>query len=415
MEAASSEIDAGAVERLGYALRTNVGRALEVRDEVVEQVLVALLARGHTLIEDRPGVGKTALARAFARSIRADFSRIQCTADLLPADVVGAMVFNQRESRFEFHPGPLFANVVLVDEINRASPKTQSGLLEAMQEGDVTVDGQTHELAGPFLIVATQNPIEFAGTYPLPEAQLDRFMTRVELGYPSAREEAEMLGSHAAGDLVDELTPVAELDEILAAQRTVASIHVSEGVRRYVVALAQATRDDRRVELGASPRGALMLLRAAMARAALRGRDHALPDDVKALAAPVLAHRLLVAPGSQAEERAGDHRRRARVDAGALSPARGPAASLHRRARRGAARRRAPLRGAVPDRPRGGAHRARAAAAAARQGAGGRRPGDPDGDPGADRGGRGLRPRGASHRRPPAGAGRASRRRRPVP
>ena len=168
----------------------------------------------------------------------------------------------------------------------------------------MTVDGQTHELAGPFLIVATQNPIEFAGTYPLPEAQLDRFMTRVELGYPSAREEAEMLGSHAAGDLVDELTPVAELDEILAAQRTVASIHVSEGVRRYVVALAQATRDDRRVELGASPRGALMLLRAAMARAALRGRDHALPDDVKALAAPVLAHRLLVAPGSQAEERA---------------------------------------------------------------------------------------------------------------
>ena len=305
MEAASSELETGAVERLGEALRANVGRALEVRDEVVEQVLVALLARGHTLIEDRPGVGKTALARAFARSIRADFSRIQCTADLLPADVVGAMVFNQREARFEFHPGPLFANVVLVDEINRASPKTQSGLLEAMQEGDVTVDGQTNELARPFLIVATQNPVEFAGTYPLPEAQLDRFMTRVELGYPSPLEEAEMLAAHAAGDLVEELTPVAELDEVLEAQRTVAAIHASEGVRRYVVALARATREDRRVELGASPRGALMLLRAAMARAALHGRDHVLPDDVKALAAPVLAHRLLVAPGASADERAG--------------------------------------------------------------------------------------------------------------
>ena len=260
--------------------------------------MIALIARGHVLIEDRPGVGKTALARALARSIRADFSRIQCTADLLPADVVGAMVFNQREARFEFHSGPVFANVVLVDEINRASPKTQSGLLEAMQERGVTVEGETHELAQPFLIVATQNPVEFAGTYPLPEAQLDRFMIRVELGYPEAEAEAEMLGAHAAGDVVLGLEPVVELDEVVAAQPRPTSVHASPALRRYVVSLAAETRNDHRVELGASPRAGLMLLQAAMARAALRGRDHALPDDVQALAAPVLAHRLLLAPGS---------------------------------------------------------------------------------------------------------------------
>ena len=298
VEAATPERKLSVVQRVGTEIGANVRRALEVREEVVELMLIALIARGHVLIEDRPGVGKTALARALARSIRAEFSRIQCTADLLPADVVGSMVFNQRETRFEFHSGPVFANVVLVDEINRASPKTQSGLLEAMQERGVTVEGETHELARPFLIVATQNPVEFAGTYPLPEAQLDRFMARVALGYPDAAAEAEMLAAHAAGDLVVELEPVVGLEEVLAAQDAAAAVHGSVALRRYIVALVAATRNDPRVELGASPRAALMLFQAGMARAALRGRDHVLPDDVQALADPVLSHRLLLAPGS---------------------------------------------------------------------------------------------------------------------
>jgi MoxR-like ATPase len=222
---------------------------------------------------------------------------------MLPADVTGTMIFNQREAAFEFHPGPIFANVVLVDEINRASPKTQSGLLESMQERRVTVDQQTHELARPFLVIATQNPVEYAGTYPLPEAQLDRFMIRLALGYPDPADEAEMLAGHAAGDLVDELEPVADLDDVRNAQATAASVHGSAELRRYVVALAEATRRDPRLELGASPRAALMLFRAAKALAALGGRDHVLPDDVQALAGSVLAHRLLLAPGVPESER----------------------------------------------------------------------------------------------------------------
>src|SRR6187399_2100591 len=202
------ELDPSQVAELGVRLRDNVARAVKVPEGVLRDLLVALVAEGHVLIEDYPGVGKTALARSLARSVDAEYARIQCTADLLPADVVGTNVFNQRESRFEFRPGPVFANVVLVDEINRASPKTQSGLLESMQERRVTVDQQTHELARPFLIVATQNPAEYAGTYPLPEAQLDRFMIRIELGYPGPDEEADMLAGHAAGDLVSELEPV---------------------------------------------------------------------------------------------------------------------------------------------------------------------------------------------------------------
>jgi MoxR-like ATPase len=256
------------------------------------------------LIEDYPGVGKTALARALARSIEAEYARIQCTADLLPADVVGTNVYNQRENRFEFRPGPVFANVVLVDEVNRASPKTQSGLLECMQERHVTVDKHTHELARPFLVVATQNPVEYEGTYPLPEAQLDRFMVRVSLGYPSAQAESEMLLDHAERDRVLDLGPVTEVAEVLAAQDTAAAVHGSEALRRYVVAILDATRADPRVDLGASPRAGLMLFRAAKAMAALDGRDHALPDDVQALADSVLAHRLLLGPGSGADERA---------------------------------------------------------------------------------------------------------------
>jgi MoxR-like ATPase len=267
-------------------------------------VLVALVAEGHVLIEHNPGVGKTALARALARSTDAEYARVQCTADLLPADVVGTNVFNQRESRFEFRPGPVFANVVLVDEINRASPKTQSGLLECMQERHVTVDVHTHELARPFIVVATQNPVEYEGTYPLPEAQLDRFMVRVALGYPEPDAEAAMLSEHAEGDRVLDLEPVAAVPEVLAAQEAAARVHAGEPLRRYVVAILEMTRSDPRTELGASPRAGLMLLKAAKALAALDGRDHALPDDVQALAPSVLTHRLLLAPDAAGAERA---------------------------------------------------------------------------------------------------------------
>ncbi len=300
---ANEDFDPGAARSIGEVLQANVRRALKVRDEALRDMLVALIAGGHVLIEDHPGVGKTALARSLARSVQAEFSRIQCTADMLPADVTGTMIFNQRESAFEFHPGPIFANVVLVDEINRASPKTQSGLLESMQERRVTVDQQTHELARPFLIIATQNPAEYAGTYPLPEAQLDRFMIRIELGYPDPAEEADMLAGHAAGDLVSTLEPVADLDDVRRAQDAAAAVHGSAELRRYVVALAEATRRDPRLELGASPRAALMLFRAAKALAAVGGRDHALPDDVQALAPSVLSHRLLLAPGVPESER----------------------------------------------------------------------------------------------------------------
>jgi MoxR-like ATPase len=264
---------------------------------------VALFAEGHVLIEDYPGVGKTALARALARSVEAEYARIQCTADLLPADVVGTNVYDQRENRFEFRPGPVFANVVLVDEVNRASPKTQSGLLECMQEGHVTVDRHTHELARPFIVVATQNPVEYEGTYPLPEAQLDRFMVRVSLGYPSAAQESQMLLDHAQSDRVLDLEPVADVGDVLAAQAAAGSVHGSDALRRYVVSILDATRADPRVDLGASPRAGLMLFRAAKALAALDGRDHALPDDVQKMASSVLSHRLLLSPGTGSTER----------------------------------------------------------------------------------------------------------------
>jgi MoxR-like ATPase len=298
------KLDPPAVAKVAAELRDNIRRAVQVRDEVLRDLLVALLAEGHVLIEDYPGVGKTALARALSRSVEAEFARVQCTADLLPADLVGTNVFNQRETRFEFHPGPVFANVVLIDEINRASPKAQSGLLECMQERRVSVDKVTHELARPFLVIATQNPIEYEGTYPLPEAQLDRFMVRLALGYPSAGEEAEMLAVHAERDRVLELEPVTELPTLLAAQEAVARVNGSDALRRYVVALCEATRGDERVELGGSPRASLMLFKAAKAAAALEGRDHALPDDVQALAPSVLGHRLLLAPGIAESERA---------------------------------------------------------------------------------------------------------------
>jgi MoxR-like ATPase len=298
------ELDPPQVAELGARLRDNIARAVKAPEGVIRDVLVALFAEGHVLIEDYPGVGKTALARALARSVEADYARIQCTADLLPADVVGTNVYNQRENRFEFRPGPVFANVVLVDEVNRASPKTQSGLLECMQERHVTVDRHTHELARPFIVVATQNPVEYEGTYPLPEAQLDRFMVRVSLGYPSATQESQMLLDHAQSDRVLDLEAVADVGDVLAAQEAAGAVHGSDALRRYVVSILDATRADPRVELGASPRAGLMLFRAAKALAALDARDHALPDDVQKMAGAVLTHRLLLSPGTGAEERA---------------------------------------------------------------------------------------------------------------
>jgi MoxR-like ATPase len=292
------QLDPADVAVLGARIADNVRLAVKLPEAPLRTVLVALLAEGHVLIEDYPGVGKTSLARALARSIDAAYARIQCTSDLLPSDVVGTNVFNQSEGRFEFRPGPVFANLVLVDEINRASPKTQSGLLECMQERQVTVDVSTHELARPFVVLATQNPVEYAGTYPLPESQLDRFMVRVSLGYPSASREVEILAQHAGRDRVRALEPVASVPEVIAAQEAAIRVHASERLLRYVVGLLGRIRDDARVELGASPRAGLMLLKAARARAALEGRDHALPDDVQELATAVLAHRLLLKPAA---------------------------------------------------------------------------------------------------------------------
>jgi MoxR-like ATPase len=294
----------------------NVRRAVKVTDDVLEHVIVSLLAEGHILVEDYPGVGKTALARALSRSIDCQFARVQCTADLLPADIVGTNVYNQREARFEFRPGPIFANIVIVDEINRASPKTQSGLLECMQERQVTVDATSHELARPFMVFATQNPVEYEGTYPLPEAQVDRFMVRASLGYPSAEEEAGMLAGHEARDRVLDLEAVADRAEVVDAVEAAHAVHASRALRDYIVSLIRHTRTDSRVELGASPRAGLMLLRAAKARALVQGRDHALPDDVQALAGTVIAHRLMLVP-----EAAGVHRATVVADAIAATPA----------------------------------------------------------------------------------------------
>jgi MoxR-like ATPase len=290
---------------VGFARRIeeNIRRAVKVRDEVLEHVVVSLLAEGHILVEDYPGVGKTALARALSRTLDCQFARVQCTADLLPADIVGANIYNQREQRFEFRPGPIFANIVLVDEINRASPKTQSGLLECMQERHVTVDVHSHELALPFMVFATQNPVEYEGTYPLPEAQVDRFMVRLSLGYPEPDDEAGMLAGHEGGDSVLDLEAVVDRNDVLEAQDAARRVYASRALRDYIVALLRHTRDDSRVELGASPRAGLMLLRAAKAHALVNGRDHALPDDVQALAPAVLSHRIMLVPEAAGVER----------------------------------------------------------------------------------------------------------------
>ncbi|MFN2521950.1 MAG: AAA family ATPase [Mycobacteriales bacterium] len=284
-------------------IRGNIEQVIEGKPDAVRLAVVVLLAEGHLLIEDVPGVGKTMLAKALARSIDCSVRRIQFTPDLLPSDVTGVSVYNQEARDFEFKPGAVFANLVVGDEINRASPKTQSALLEAMEERQVTVDGVTYELETPFMVIATQNPIEMEGTYPLPEAQRDRFTARVSMGYPSASAELEMLSTHGGADPLDDLEAVADAFEVRKLIDVVRGIHVSDEVKQYVVALATATREAPDLRLGASPRATLQLLRAARAQAALEGRDYVLPDDVQDLAGPVLAHRLLPTAEAQVARR----------------------------------------------------------------------------------------------------------------
>jgi MoxR-like ATPase len=274
---------------------TNIARAIVGKEGVVELLLVAILCEGHVLMEDVPGTGKTSLARALAASLGCAFQRIQFTPDLLPSDVTGLSFFNQKLGEFQFRQGPIFAQIVLTDEINRATPRTQSALLEAMQERTVTLDGETRPLPRPFLVIATQNPVELEGTFPLPEAQLDRFLLKLELGYPSQEEEEEILTRYERANPLAELRPVLGAEELRRMQADARRVGVTPAVRRYLVEVVRATRRHPDVELGASPRGSLALYQTAQARAALRGRAFVLPDDVKALAAPVLSHRLMLA------------------------------------------------------------------------------------------------------------------------
>jgi MoxR-like ATPase len=288
----SRETVAAAHDRIGALLR-NIERVIVGKREAVKLVLVGLLARGHVLIEDVPGIGKTTLARALARSVDCQFRRLQFTPDLLPSDLVGVSVFQQEEGRFKFHPGPLFANVVLADEINRTSPRTQSALLEAMNDFQVSVDGVTYPLPAPFIVLATENPVEYAGTYPLPEAQLDRFLLRVSLGYPDRDSEREMIQSQKLIHPLESLGPVICAEDVLRLQAQVRSVTVEESLINYLLEVAQKTRRAKGLMLGVSPRGCLMLYRAAQAAALIEGRGFVLPDDLKRLALAVLAHRVI--------------------------------------------------------------------------------------------------------------------------
>lgn len=287
------------VQSMTERVMENVERVIVGKQAEVRMTTVALLCEGHLLIEDVPGVGKTMLARAIARSIGSSYRRIQFTPDMLPSDVTGVSVFNQKNQEFEFRPGPIMAQIVLADEINRATPKTQSALLEAMEERQVTVDGTTHLMQRPFLVLATQNPIEYEGTFPLPEAQVDRFMMRIGLGYPMKRQEIDVLDRQALVHPIEGLSQVLSIEELRDAQEAIKSVYVEESIKEYIVDLVTVTRDHPDVYLGASPRGSLALFRASRAWAAMHGRDFVLPDDVKRLAEATLAHRLIVSPSAR--------------------------------------------------------------------------------------------------------------------
>ncbi len=286
-------------ELLAREIVQNVEKVIVGKTEVVELVVIALISRGHVLIEDVPGVGKTMLARSIARSVGCEFRRIQFTPDLLPSDITGVSFYNQKTSEFEFRPGPILSQIVLADEINRATPKTQSALLEAMGERQVTVEGVTHRLADPFMVMATQNPIEYEGTFPLPEAQLDRFFLRVRVGYPTPDQEIAILNSQILAEPIDELTAVTNPDHIVQLQNAARNVYIHDLVKEYIVALTNSTRDHPDASLGVSPRASLALMRGAQARSMIDGRDFVSPDDVKSIAEAVMSHRLIISPAAR--------------------------------------------------------------------------------------------------------------------
>jgi MoxR-like ATPase len=294
------------LKQFGEKVVENLERVIVGKSASVELVVIGLLCQGHVLIEDVPGVGKTMLARSLAKSLDCSFNRIQFTPDMLPSDVTGVSIYNQQKKQFEFRSGPIMGQIILADEVNRATPKTQAALLEAMEEHQVTVDGTTHPLPAPFMVLATQNPIEYEGTFPLPEAQLDRFLLRVRLGYPSANEEMKILGAQQFQHPIEALKSVVKIPELLKAIEGVRKVYVSHILQKYIIDLVGRTRQSSDVYLGASPRGSLSLFRASQARAALNGRDHVLPDDIKALAIPVLGHRIIVSPAARLRELSAD-------------------------------------------------------------------------------------------------------------